>query len=89
MLYNPTQLPIQIQWWSISNIHLLHIVQWCVLFGFVIQHILQLWLHWTNGTDELNVMELFVVIDWMCVIIERDEDKVNKGITMSLSINEL
>jgi hypothetical protein len=90
MLYNPTQLPIQIQWWSISNMHLLHIVQWCVRFGFVIQHILQLWLDWMNGNDEvLNVMALLVNIDWKCVIIHNDDDKVNKGVSMNLSVNEL
>ena len=43
-----------------------------------------------NGNDEvLNAIELFVNMDWICVIIHNDEDKVNKGVSISLNVNEL
>ena len=42
MLLRPTQLPIQMQWWSIRTTHRPHFWQWCVFGGFIVWHSWQL-----------------------------------------------
>lgn len=41
LLLNPIQFAVQIQWWSIFKIHLLHLEQWWDLSGLFIAQVKQ------------------------------------------------